>query len=403
MQRSANPGAARAVVRTSSRLLLLLVLFGLFFGACIIEEREFDKQARDCNDYCTLVEDKCTNNYKVYNRRDDCMAVCALMDTGDVLGRSERNTLACRLERLHTEDEPDIVCPEVGPGGNGTCGDDCDALCTLRQQVCTDIEGQETQRDLRNKDTCLQQCRLLQDEPSLDASTRDLVGDTLQCRLVHISEAAISKTLATTHCVHTQPVPEPGEGIKAPCSDPEVLDQGLACEKYCRLVMGACTNELQVYDSAEQCEEVCALLEPGLKGDIELNTVRCRRYHSYAAVTNPEEHCTHAGPTGDGHCGTENCSAYCRIAKQGCPTQFAVVYGGTAAAGDLGSCPTDCPTLNGADRDGFHQPDARYTVSNVPVGNNLMCRTYHAVKALAVPNDPVECPNALGSPLSTCF
>jgi hypothetical protein len=79
------------------------------------------------------------------------------------------------------------------------------------------------------------------------------------------------------------------------------------------------------------------------------------------------------------------------------------VYGATTAAGDLGSCPTDCPALDGAERDGFHHPDARYTVSNVPVGNNLMCRTYHAVKALAVQDDMAECQNALGLPLSTCF
>lgn len=404
MQRFANP---RAAVRAGSRLFLLLGLFSLVFGACIIEERQFDKALRDCNDYCDAVEQKCTNAYKVYDRRDACMAVCARMDPGNALGGSGRNTLSCRMERLRTETEEAIVCPEVGPGGNGTCGDDCEALCTLRQDVCSGIEGQQNQGDIQDERTCLEQCRLLHDDSTFDAS-RDLAGDTLQCRLVHISEAAISQELASSHCAHTQTIPVSGEGVTGaavPCSDPQELPRDVACEKYCQLVMGACTNEFQVYDSAEQCEQVCALLDLGQKGDTDFDTVRCRRYHSYAALGSggPEEHCTHAGPTGDGHCGTDNCDAYCRIAKQGCPTQFAVEYGATSAPGDFGSCASDCLAIDRSGRDGFHRPDPRYTVSNVPVGNNLMCRTYHAVQALAVRDDVVECQNALGSPLSTCF
>jgi hypothetical protein len=377
----------------------------LALGACLIEERKFDQQLASCTEYCTAVEARCTEPFKVYDRPDACMAVCMQMELGDTLGGVDQNTVACRLARLGQEDfEKATHCAQVGPGGNGVCGSNCEALCTLRQQVCGQIESQASpvsQNDVTNYDVCMHNCQPLPDSGTFDAA-RDRSGDSVQCRLVHLSESAISHSLAVQHCEHTRTIPLAGETV--PCSDEAPDASGVAsekaltkeedCQKYCGLAMGACDNEYAVYESVPQCMSVCRLLDQGLRGDQKEDSIRCRRYHSYAALADNVEHCTHAGPTGDGHCGGGNCPDYCRIAKQACPTAFA----GQFAAGDVGECEQRCASLNGASANSFRDREGgdRYTVNPPPVGNTLLCRTYHAIAALASPSSETECAAAFG-------
>ena len=137
---------------------------------------------------------------------------------------------------------------------------------------------------------------------------------------------------------------------------------------------------------------VCRLLDQGLKGDQGSDSVRCRRYHAYNALGKPIEHCTHAGPTGDGHCGNGNCTDYCKIAKEGCPLAFAEQF---PTAG-VDECQQRCASLDGALIDTFRDGEQRYTVHPPPVGNTLLCRTYHAVAALASKDSMTECAAAFG-------
>src|SRR5262249_236935 len=148
---------------------LTLALFSL--GACIVEERVFDPQLATCTEYCDVVERKCPDPYKVYDRHDACMAVCQQMDPGDYLGGSDnKNTLACRLQKVETlEFDPETECPQVGPGGGGVCGNDCEAFCKLRQQICTDVPNQTYEEDLSSTDTCLHNCNALPNLASFNA------------------------------------------------------------------------------------------------------------------------------------------------------------------------------------------------------------------------------------------
>jgi hypothetical protein len=90
----------------------------------------------------------------------------------------------------------------------------------------------------------------------------------------------------------------------SPCDD--LPGAPVPCDVYCNLVMTACTDEFAMYESERQCLDVCEILPPGTAEDETDDTVACRRYHSYNALAAPAAHCLHAGPTGDGHCGTEN-------------------------------------------------------------------------------------------------
>jgi len=386
-----------SISRLASRFVLGALGLMLALGACLIDERKYDQQLVSCTEYCNTVEAKCTEPYKVYDRPGACMAVCTLMAPGDTLGGVDENTVACRLDRLKQQDfEAGTHCAQVGPGGDGVCGTNCEALCTLRQRVCGAIEGQSEMLDVVNYDICMHNCQALPDLGNVNA-TRDRSGDSVQCRLLHISESAISHELAVEHCEHTQTIPFPGETV--PCSDEQTLSKEEDCQKYCGLVMGACENEYAVYESPQQCMSVCRLLDQGLKGDQSNDSIRCRRYHSYAALGDRVEHCTHAGPTGDGHCGSGNCPDYCQIAKQACPRTFAEQFG---ADSDLSGCEQSCAGLDGAPANAFRDRAQRYTVHPPPVGNTLLCRTYHAIAALASQDDLTECAAALGSPGSLC-
>jgi hypothetical protein len=386
--------------RPHPALLLAGGISLLFFslGACIVEERNYDPQLDACTEYCRLVDDACQDENKVYDHPEACLAVCLRMDLGEgTLGGSDRkNTVACRIEKLQQSEFQARDCATVGPGGGGECGSNCEAFCSLRQQVCTGVAGQTYEDDLQ-LDKCLSNCQAMPDLLSFDAGNRDQHGDSLQCRLVHVSEAAISKSKALTHCLHTQTVPKGADTF--PCSDAEELSADDNCTRYCEQVMGACQGEFALYTNTDECKAVCKVLEPGDPGDTDENTVRCRRYHSYNALDEgPSIHCTHAGPTGDGHCGADNCESYCTILSNACPTKFQAQYGADPAAGGR-SCRSSCAALKGASANSFQtfENGVRYSVNPPPQGNNLLCRTYHAVTALAKAKDDLECEAAFGA------
>ena len=159
--------------------------------------------------------------------------------------------------------------------------------------------------------------------------------------------------------------------------------------------MRNCTGGYSVYESAEQCEAVCAYMDPGLPDD-DLNTMQCRKYHANSAAAGPDVHCVHAGPTGDGHCGGEsgNCDSFCTLVEQACGDGFARVYGGRNA------CLADCGTLPDEVYNGLAKGPPLYSVNNATQIDatptpTLACRVLHAARAALLPNDPTECAAAL--------
>ncbi len=342
-----------------------------------IEERTLDKDgvSAQCVEYCDTVMSNCTGTLTVYKSREVCLDVCAALDPGDPL-EPEGNTVACRLFEAKEAARPGEAgshCFRAGPGGGNRCGSDCDAWCGLLEQACpadfAAIDGE-----------CTARCAGLLDQKHFDVNG-DYSTDTLECRLIHVGAALRDPV----HCEHAAFNPR---ALCLPAAKEEPK-----CRDYCRLVAATCTDENTVYESQEQCLATCEALDPGTLGDTTQNTVGCRKYHAASAATDPDTHCPHASPTGDGHCGvyesedgkTGNCESYCVLLGAACAEDPDYDFASQKACED--ACEEDFAD-NGA------QNDAGYTLQTAESGDTLQCRTLHAVRAL---EDADACSAALGA------
>jgi hypothetical protein len=137
------------------------------------------------------------------------------------------------------------------------------------------------------------------------------------------------------------------------------------CADYCAAIMGACTGANAQYSSMAACMGSCAAFPVGTAGQVTMNTLQCRAYHTTAAVGDPGLHCVHAGPGGGGtaFCGT-NCEGFCAIAASACT-------GGNEQWADTAACMTDCAMF----------PDTEPYDTSDTGGDSLACRLYHLTVA----------------------
>jgi hypothetical protein len=149
-----------------------------------------------CERYCNTVAAACPEPNEQYASPGACRSVCEKLTPGKP-GDSLVNTVECRLARAElarATGEPETYCFSAGPGGAGLCGSDCEGFCAVMTQTCT-LMG--------SFDECLPQCALvpnLSDPP--DNITYDIsvqAGDSVQCRLFHVSAATLDPL---THCGH---------------------------------------------------------------------------------------------------------------------------------------------------------------------------------------------------------
>jgi hypothetical protein len=366
----------------AARLPLLALIIGVFsgsLGACQalagIDDRTYDPNgagpSAQCKAYCALAKDVCTGTSALYATDDTCYGVCKLLDPGDA-NEPTGDTVACRSNQLvlaQQTNEPGGAadyCAHAGPATNDACASNCTTYCSLFHAACP--SGVEP-------DDCVGKCGGLEDTGSFDVNT-NYYDDTLQCRFVHISVATVTPG---EHCPHAA---LPANG---PClgEHPELTVPD--CDSFCHLEMTECQDVHQQYESLAQCKDVCNALDKGTADDESGNTVACRKYHSYNALLDPDTHCSHTGPGGEGHCGntatpdsgsTGNCESYCTLLSEACPTDFT-----TRAA-----CIAGCVKLTGAG------PNSNYSIA--ATGPNLQCRLLHVSRAFS---DPAECAAAEGA------
>jgi hypothetical protein len=347
-----------------------------------IEDHPFDggpgaspPPSSECVAYCDAVEQGCKGSNALYSTRDACLGTCAKLDPGDEL-EPVGNTVACRkkeAQRALDTEEPQTHCRSAGPGGAPTCGNNCDSWCTLLQETCP--------KEYVAMPNCQRACAALKDRGTFNLDV-DHDGDTIQCRLEHVSNATGSPTAPQTHCGHAALFPT--EYCRAQQDKPP------DCAEFCRFNLAACTGDLTTYESTKQCIAVCMALDPGLNSDREQNTMGCRSWHTFNSLIDPVSHCAHTAPGGDGHCGvdlpgkTGNCESYCLLAQKACAADFTAKYASQAA------CQTDCssqPDTFGA------QHDSKYRLATAQTGNTLQCRLLHVSRALS---EPAECANVFG-------
>ena len=383
----------------STRLAALVLALGGasgVLGACQslagIEDRHYaadagsepdadagDQPSQECQDYCAKSRAVCGD--LLYRTDEACLATCALLP----LKGMATNSVACRQQELNravqTGEDLERYCANAGPGGNGACGSNCQNYCRLLAQACTDAFKKYADIATEGDDgtaVCVAKCEGLVDTHLYD-STDDgnYLGDTLQCRIVHATSSAIDPL---GHCAH------------ADLKSTKCLDDAAGepdCGAFCQLEMTECVDYPQYEDKA-QCLAVCGALPPGHPGDVSLNTVACRKYHSYNSIIDAKSHCSHTGPGGDGHCGstelpkdgnTGTCESYCQLLQTACEADF------DASFADQAACQTECVKLNGAG------PNTGYTLA--AKGNNVQCRLLHVSRALSNPTK--ECAAAQGA------
>lgn len=165
--------------------------------------------AQNCATYCTEISTACTAANQQYNPAlMNCAATCAkfAMGTGtDMAG----DTLGCRLwhiQNITVRAQPAAThCAHAGPAGaalaaaTGVCGANaCANFCKLQVSVCGTAQ-------YASEAECNTMCAGFAKTPEYNAATTS--GNTLACRVYHITNAAVSAAAATTHCPHTGPTP----------------------------------------------------------------------------------------------------------------------------------------------------------------------------------------------------
>jgi hypothetical protein len=333
----------------------------------------------ECIEYCNQAKSTCQTALDgtvvpsgiLYLSDDACLATCKNMP----LSGADQNSVACRMQQLgfvETGEDVETYCANAGPGGNGACGSNCENYCHLFASACQDEFKKYSLAALEGEDgtaVCVRKCLGLADTELFDSTksaTGNYYGDTLQCRLVHTSSSMLDPA---THCSHAELKPSEGK-----CQDDLMATPD--CKKFCHLERIECAD-FPMYESDAQCQAVCNALPRGHVGDQSENTVGCRMYHSYNALLDPKNHCTHTGPGGDGHCVTGEpdtgaCESYCLLLEKACESDFA------ASFTDQAACQDECVKLDGS------AANAGYTLS--AKGNNLQCRLLNVSRALSDPS-----------------
>lgn len=146
-----------------------------------------------CAMYCAAMMSSCMGVYAQYPSLDSCLGACNGLPAG-APGETSGNSLACRAYHAGMASiAPEVHCAHAGPGGAGACGQNCDGFCAIATAVCP--------AEHPAVDGCLAACGGFMDtEPY---NTEDAAGDTLACRLYHLTIAATSPSDAEVHCGHT--------------------------------------------------------------------------------------------------------------------------------------------------------------------------------------------------------
>ncbi len=149
-----------------------------------------------CKNYCNLVMDACQGKLQQYATPEVCLAVCNMFDKGEP-GAMSGNTANCRLTKVtavkNSGEVADLAtCAAAGPGGNGTCGSECEAYCALLQKACS-ADFHDFANDLAG---CQTKCKAFPVVGVFEQSIRG--GDSLECRLYHVTSAVLD----AIHCGH---------------------------------------------------------------------------------------------------------------------------------------------------------------------------------------------------------
>ncbi|WP_437955355.1 hypothetical protein WME76_27980 [Sorangium sp. So ce119] len=142
-----------------------------------------------CASYCELVMANCTDDLAQYGSQASCEAYCADLPEGTA-GDTTGNSLACRAYHAGEAATNAMThCIHAGPGGGEVCGSPVESFCLVAPEACPDVFA----------DTAVCEAEAANFDADTLYAGPDSTGNTLACRLYHLTEAAAN---AETHCPH---------------------------------------------------------------------------------------------------------------------------------------------------------------------------------------------------------
>lgn len=180
----------------------------------------------NCANYCSKIMTNCTAGNTQYATMNHCLGSCAKMTLGAITDMTN-NTVGCRSyhadNAVRQGQTPETHCPHAGPGGAAiaptgplpsTCGDACTSFCTLNIATCGSTEAPITGITPRyqNVQACMTACGNFSKAKPYAVSPATPTGDSLACRLYHLTNAAQQYASASPnlmmvdiHCSHAGP------------------------------------------------------------------------------------------------------------------------------------------------------------------------------------------------------
>jgi hypothetical protein len=160
----------------------------------------------DCASYCTEMDANCTGDNAMYSSDDACKGTCATWMAG-MLGDTKGATLGCHLYHGGDPAKSDAKthCPHAGPLGSGVCGDDCANFCAAAVAVC----GSQATPPYKDAADCMTACAAFPGQDKVPYSAKVTSGDSLACRMYHLTVASSSADMAKTHCAHVAAMSDP--------------------------------------------------------------------------------------------------------------------------------------------------------------------------------------------------
>jgi len=220
-------------------------------------------------------------------------AGCSSNDNGNDAGTDSGGSDVAQQKDTGTTDSGGNDSGGDASDGGGIAVDasalDCTYYCATIMQVC----NATTNKQYVDNATCLAMCANIAN----DAGAGTTSGDSLACRMYHLSVAAVSPSSADTHCPHAGPY---GYGV---C--------GSLCNDFCNqdfATAGPCKGDN--YPTRDACNTYCAGAtgadaSAGAPGNAAgTPSMLCREYHLEAAYQSGSAtpHCPHAGEDGGGVC-----------------------------------------------------------------------------------------------------
>jgi len=168
------------------------------------------------------------------------------------------------------------------------------------------------------------------------------------------------------------------ETTEAPTTDATTTTGGgdeLTCDNYCEIYETAC-KDFSAYQNTAACLAQCGQWPLGEINATGGDSLGCRLYHvTVASGSEPNVHCPHAGPSGDGVCAdgaAPTCESYCTTYFANCKDDLNLYT-------DMDDCMKRCS--------GWYPGKL-----NDAGGDSVGCRLYHAGAAIA--DAPLHCPHA---------